>query len=101
MDAVTIAMIAGLMLVAAALYSSVGHGGASAYLAIMALFSVAPETMRPTALALNLIAAAFGTWRFWRPARPIAAFSSCLPFQRYPPPSLVAGSAFPRKFTGP
>ena len=66
MDAVTIAMIAGLMLVAAALYSSVGHGGASAYLAIMALFSVAPETMRPTALALNLIAAAFGTWRFWR-----------------------------------
>jgi uncharacterized membrane protein YfcA len=32
----------------------------------MALFSVAPETMRPTALALNLIVAAFGTWRFWR-----------------------------------
>lgn len=66
MDAVTIAMIAALMLVAAVLYSSVGHGGASAYLAIMALFSVAPETMRPTALALNLIAAAFGTWRYWR-----------------------------------
>lgn len=57
--------IAALMAVAAALYSSVGHGGASAYLAIMALFSVAPATMRPTALALNLLAAGFGTYRYW------------------------------------
>ena len=51
---------------AAMLYSTVGHGGASAYLAIMALFSVAPETMRPAALALNLLVAGFGAWRFWR-----------------------------------
>lgn len=50
----------------AALYSSVGHGGASAYLAAMALFSVAPETMRPTALALNLLVAGFAAWRCWR-----------------------------------
>lgn len=57
--------IAALMAVAAALYSSVGHGGASAYLAIMALFSVAPETMRPTALALNLVVAGFGAARYW------------------------------------
>ena len=54
------------MAVAAALYASVGHGGASAYLAIMALFSVAPETMRPTALALNLVVSAFAAWRFAR-----------------------------------
>lgn len=53
-----------MMAVAAALYSSVGHGGASAYLAIMALFSVAPEAMRPTALALNLVAASFTAARF-------------------------------------
>lgn len=66
MDATTIAMIALLMGLAAALYSTVGHGGASAYLAIMALFAVAPETMRPTALALNLIVAAMGSWRYWR-----------------------------------
>jgi uncharacterized membrane protein YfcA len=57
--------IAALMAVAAALYSSVGHGGASAYLAIMALFSVAPETMRPTALALNLVVAGLGAARYW------------------------------------
>lgn len=66
MDATTVAMIALLMGLGAALYSTVGHGGASAYLAIMALFAVAPETMRPTALALNLIVAGLGSWRYWR-----------------------------------
>lgn len=39
------------------LYASVGHGGASGYLALMALFSFAPETMKPTALLLNLFVA--------------------------------------------
>lgn len=60
---VTLALLMG---VAAALYSTVGHGGASAYLAIMALAGVAPETMRPTALALNLIAAGIACWRYMR-----------------------------------
>lgn len=64
MDGTSIFWIAALMAVAAALYSSVGHGGASAYLAIMALFSVAPETMRPTALALNLVVATYAAARF-------------------------------------
>jgi len=63
-DGTTIIWIAALMAIAAALYSSVGHGGASAYLAIMALFSVAPEVMRPTALALNLVVASFAAARF-------------------------------------
>jgi hypothetical protein len=61
----TLIWIALLMAMAAALYSTVGHGGASAYLAIMALFAVAPETMRPTALALNLVVAGFGALRYW------------------------------------
>lgn len=64
MDAATVISMAILMAIAAALYSSVGHGGASAYLAIMALFSIAPETMRPTALALNLVVATFAAARF-------------------------------------
>ena len=64
MDASTIIWIAASMATAAALYSSVGHGGASAYLAIMALFSVAPDTMRPTALALNLVVATFAATQF-------------------------------------
>lgn len=64
MDTGMLIAIAALMAVAAALYSSVGHGGASAYLAIMALFSLAPETMRPTALALNLVVAGLGAARY-------------------------------------
>ena len=50
-----------LIALAAALYSSVGHGGASAYLALMALFGMSATVMRPTALALNLIVAGIGT----------------------------------------
>ena len=66
MDPTTVAALAILFALGAALYSSVGHGGASAYIAAMALFSVAPETMKPTALALNLLVAGFGAWRYWR-----------------------------------
>lgn len=66
MDTTTVVALCLLFALGAALYSSVGHGGASAYIAAMALFSVAPETMKPTALALNLLVAGFGTWRYWR-----------------------------------
>jgi uncharacterized membrane protein YfcA len=65
LDSTTVAALALLFALGAALYSSVGHGGASAYIAAMALFSVAPETMKPTALALNLLVAGFGAWRYW------------------------------------
>lgn len=49
---------------AAALYSSVGHGGASAYIALMALFGLAPEEIRPAALVLNILVAGLGAWRY-------------------------------------
>jgi uncharacterized membrane protein YfcA len=48
----------------ALLYSSVGHAGASGYLATMALLSFTPEVMKPTALALNIIVASVTTARF-------------------------------------
>lgn len=54
------------ILLAAALYSSVGHGGGSGYLASMALFGVAPDAMKPAALALNVLVAAIATFRFQR-----------------------------------
>lgn len=57
-------ILAACMFVGAALYSSVGHGGASAYLALMALFGVAPVVMRPTALALNILVASLGSLRY-------------------------------------
>jgi uncharacterized membrane protein YfcA len=48
------------------LYASVGHGGASGYLALMALFSFAPETMKPTALLLNLFVAGISFFYFYK-----------------------------------
>jgi len=48
------------------LYAAVGHGGASGYLALMALFSFAPDQMKPTALLLNLFVAAISFLHYWR-----------------------------------
>jgi uncharacterized membrane protein YfcA len=59
-------VIAAFFFVAALLYASVGHAGASAYLAIMALASVSPDVARPTALALNILVATLVVYRFWR-----------------------------------
>lgn len=52
--------------VVAFLYASVGHGGASGYLALMAIFSFAPETMKPTALLLNLFVAAIAFYHYYK-----------------------------------
>jgi uncharacterized membrane protein YfcA len=80
-------MLAVLIFAAALLYSSVGHAGASAYLAAMALVGVAPETMRPTALVLNLFVATIVIVRFagaghlpWRSLVPLAAGSIPMAF---------------------
>jgi uncharacterized membrane protein YfcA len=54
------------MLLASFVYASVGHGGASAYLAAMALAGLAPAEMRPIALALNILVSSLATWKFWR-----------------------------------
>ena len=71
-----------LFFVAAALYSSVGHAGASAYLAIMSLFSMAQSTMKPAALILNVMVATITSIRFakaslvdWRLLLPFAVGS--------------------------
>jgi uncharacterized membrane protein YfcA len=52
--------------VIAFLYSSVGHAGASGYIATMTLFGLAPESIRPTALVLNILVAIIGSFQFWR-----------------------------------
>jgi uncharacterized membrane protein YfcA len=70
------------MFLGAVLYTSVGHAGASAYLALMALFGLSPAVMRPTALVLNLLVAAISSVQFaragyfrWRLFWPFAAAS--------------------------
>lgn len=55
-----------LIAVAAALYSSVGHGGASGYLAVMALLGFAPAAMKPAALAMNIAVSSLVGYRLWR-----------------------------------
>jgi uncharacterized protein len=55
-----------LLLCVAFLYASVGHGGASGYLALMAIFSMAPEVMKPTALLLNLFVSLVSFIQFYR-----------------------------------
>lgn len=54
------------VVVIAFLYSSVGHAGASGYIAVMALFGLAPNVIRPTALILNILVAIIGSFHFWR-----------------------------------
>jgi uncharacterized membrane protein YfcA len=68
-------LLAGLFLLAAVLYGMVGHAGASAYLAAMGLVGVAPESMKPTALILNIGVALIVTYRFRRAGfvRPLSA----------------------------
>jgi uncharacterized membrane protein YfcA len=58
--------LAAAILVVAFLYSSVGHAGASGYIAVMSLFSLAPAVIKPTALVLNILVAGIGAWQFWR-----------------------------------
>ena len=52
--------------VIAVLYSSVGHAGASGYIAAMSLFSLAPAEIKPIALTLNILVATIATRQFWR-----------------------------------
>ena len=54
-----------LFFISALLYSSVGHGGASGYLAMMGLVGVAPSMMKPTALCLNILVSIIAFWRFY------------------------------------
>ena len=62
----TLALLTAGILVVAFLYSSVGHAGASGYIAVMSLASLAPAEIKPTALVLNILVASIGTWQFWR-----------------------------------
>ena len=59
-----IPFLAACIFVVAVMYASVGHGGASGYLAVMALFSLHPEALKPTALMLNIVVAGVGTYLY-------------------------------------
>lgn len=56
----------GVLFIVAFLYAAVGHGGASGYLALMVLYGVAPQEMKPTALMLNLFVSLTSFIQFYR-----------------------------------
>ena len=86
-------VLAAIFLGAAMLYSSVGHAGASAYLAAMGLLGIAPDVARPTALALNIVVASFVTYRFWR--RGFISWRALLPFLVGSVPFAFLGGSLP------
>lgn len=55
-----------LLFVVAMLYSSIGHGGASGYLALMGLFTIETHYMKGSALLLNIFVSAFAFYQYWR-----------------------------------
>jgi uncharacterized membrane protein YfcA len=82
MPVLDIALLAALIFAAAVIYSSVGHAGASGYIAAMALFGLPPAIMRPTALTLNILVALLSTYRWngagsvkWKSLAPLAITS--------------------------
>ncbi len=66
MDTLLALILTAVFLLTALLYASVGHAGASGYLTAMALLGVAPATMRPTALVLNVLVASIAAFKFYR-----------------------------------
>ncbi|MES2395544.1 MAG: sulfite exporter TauE/SafE family protein [Bacteroidota bacterium] len=55
-----------LLFIIAFLYASVGHGGASGYLALMALFSFNPSIMKSSSLVLNIFVSFIAFYQFYR-----------------------------------
>jgi uncharacterized membrane protein YfcA len=66
MTAELLPWLAAGVLVVAVLYSSVGHAGASGYIAVMTLLGLAPSFIKPAALALNVLVAAIAFTQFAR-----------------------------------
>lgn len=83
--------LTGLFLILAILYSSVGQGGGSGYLAAMALLGVAPENIRLTALTLNVVVAGIGVVKFSRAG--YFDWRLCLPFVLASVPASFLGGA--------
>lgn len=66
MDTIHLALISIAIGLVAFLYSSVGHAGASGYIAVMTLCGFAAAQIKPTALMLNILVASIGAFQFWK-----------------------------------
>jgi uncharacterized protein len=86
-----IAILSGIFAVIAALYASVGQAGGTGYVAVMGLLNYGPDVIKPTALALNILVAAIGCWRFARAG--FLTWRTCYPFAILGAPFSVIGGA--------
>ncbi len=66
MSVSSIALLCLAISIVAFLYSSVGHAGASGYIAVMTLAGIPATTIKPAALILNIAVACIASWQFWR-----------------------------------
>jgi len=66
MDPSTLTFLFICIFTIAVLYSCVGHGGASGYIAIMTLFGLTPLAIKPTALVLNILVSLIASVQFYR-----------------------------------
>ena len=89
MDVSTLATLAPFILVVAILYSSVGHGGASGYLAVLSFYSFSTGETSTTALTLNLLVSGMGVVSFWRAGQ--ISFRFTLPFLATSVPAAFIG----------
>lgn len=83
-------LVAGVLVVAL-LYSSVGHAGASGYIAVMSLAGLAPAEIRPTALMLNVLVATITSLQFRRAGH--FSWSLFWPFALFAVPLAFVGGA--------
>lgn len=84
-------LLSGVFVIIAALYASVGQAGGTGYVAVMGLLNYGPDVIKPTALALNILVAAIGCWRFARVG--LLTWRTCYPFAILGAPFSVIGGA--------
>jgi uncharacterized membrane protein YfcA len=85
------ALFPAALAIVAALYASVGQAGGTGYIAVMALAGFGPDVIKPTALALNILVATIGTFRFAKAG--LLTWRTCYPFAVLGAPFSVVGGA--------
>jgi uncharacterized membrane protein YfcA len=88
-DPVMLSVLLGMLFIASILYASVGHGGASAYIAILVIFNFQPVEIKPLALILNIAVSLLAFIHYYR--------SGFFSFKLFLPFALVS---FPASFLG-
>ncbi len=77
--------------IVALLYASAGQAGGTGYVAVMGVLGLAPDVIKPAALALNVLVASIACWRFHRVG--LLTWRTCYPFAVLGAPFSLLGGA--------